>query len=187
VVEGDGVFVTIQSNTDSAMLARVMGSSVAYATNGVSATATSYEDVCSVPCNKVVDRNYKYVIQGVSGWGAKTSEFHLPRTDKVTLKVTSRSQGAYALGFLGGVLTLTGATVGATFWGIAASEGNDATVSIATTVVCGGLFIGSILLMIGNGTSVDTDTGQSLAKSTEVPKRTEPGFALTPSGVQVRF
>ena len=174
----NGVLVTIESNEPNATLARIAGTAVAYGAGGTTATAIGYEVVCTLPCNKVVDRNSKYVIQGVSGFGGNSSQFVLPARDSVVLKVESRSHGGFVLGFLGTTLSATALILGATFWGVGAAVDKDSfeTTGMIITLVSVPLLIGSIYLMAHNSTSVTTEKGESLAK-----KRSPTGVAFSPA------
>jgi len=173
-----GVHVTIESNEPNATLARITGTAVAYGSGGTTATAIGYEVVCTVPCNKVVDRNSKYVIQGVSGFGGNSGQFVLPARDSVALKVESRSQGGFVLGFIGTTLSATALILGGTFWGVGAAVDRDSfeNTGMIITLISLPVLVGSIYLMAHNTTNVSTDQGESLAK-----KRAPTGVAFSPA------
>lgn len=181
-----GVRVKVESNNPDATLARVTGTAVAYGSNGASASAMSTEVVCTIPCNRVLDRNSKYVFQGVSGFGAMSGQFALPARDAVTLKVDSRSQGGYVLGFMGTVLAGTALIVGGTFWGVGAAVDRPGfeTAGMVTTLISLPLLVGSIYLMIHNQTSISTEKGEDLAS---VPIHPRKGFGVAPQGLGWTF
>ena len=162
------VNLTIESNEPSAVLAKIVGRGVAYASGPggyASAASTDYEMVCTVPCGKAVDRNFQYVFQNVSGMGGLSGTFVLPSQDALTVKVESRSQSGYIWGFLATTLGATGATTGVTFLGVGAAAGEDSfyTGGLVTTAISVPILVAGIWLMVTNGTTVTTSDGEILA------------------------
>lgn len=179
-----GVRVTIESNRPDATLARVTGSAVAFGSNGATAEATSYEVVCAVPCNKALDRNAKYVFQGVAGLGSMSGEFTLPSRDAVQLKVNSGSQGFYVLGAVGAAVSAAVLGLGGGFWIGGAATGSDDLRSpgMVMTLASAPVLVVSLILLVANGTDVTTDKGEHLASG----PAGSPGPA-SPNGVGVFF
>ncbi len=184
------VRVTMESNEPKAVLAKIVGMGVAYASGPggyASASSTDYEMVCTVPCNKEVDRNYQYVIQNVSGFGGVSNSFVLPARNEVTLKVESKSQGLYVGGLLGGSFGASGLIVGLTFMGVGAGVDNGGFVKagVITTLISLPLTIWGFYSMSTNATSVVTEQSETLARA----PAEEPGvkLAATPMGVGLTF
>lgn len=168
----DSVVVHIESNKLDATLERVAGEGIVQAT-GPGGTATAhaadYQMVYTVPCDKPLDRNTKYVFRNVSGFQGMSGTFVLPPRDRVRLDVKSGPQGLWGLGVLGTMVGATGALVGGTFAvlglvahgdGSGKTEGGLVTLGISVPILIAGIY-----LMATNATSVTTEQGESLAKT----------------------
>ncbi len=167
----EGVFVTLDSNLPDASLAQVRSIGVATAWGpGGSATAHSvgFEPVCTVPCRKPLDRNYRYVVQHVPAVGGSTSSFILPDQPEVTLKVRGGSDSAYVWGFLGVVFGGTTALIGVCLLapGLAIDHPELTTAGAITTGVGVPMTAAGLWAMEKNGTEVHTDDGRRLVHDT---------------------
>ncbi len=190
---GAGVRVTIESNVAEATLARVASTGFASASGpGGSATAHSvgYEMVCTVPCDKVLDRNFRYVVQNVPAMYGTVGPFTLPAQPEVTLKVEAGSSSAWSWGLVG---MFTGGTVSATgvpllIAGLAADHDELTTTGAVMSVIGLPMLVAGIWAMAANGTEVRTGAGDVLAGDAGPDHRpTGPGTASTVRGLGWSF
>jgi hypothetical protein len=161
------VHVTLESNESAATLWRVTGRMLVCGAGGRCAAAATSEFVCVAPCKRLLDRNAKYVIQGVSGPARSTGEFVLPARASVTVRVESHSQTGFVLGTVFAGLSGSGLVVGGSLWGVGAGVGADglARAGLVVTLVSVPALLGSIYLIAHNMTDVTTDHGETLAKT----------------------
>ena len=184
-----GPTVHVESNKPDATLERITAEVTATASGPggmATAHAEEFQLVCTVPCDKTIDHNAKYVFRNVAGLYAKSGSFILPARDKVELRVNSGSQGGFMLGFFAVTLGIVGAGTGGLFAGIGA--GSDRPGWVAGGLVALGvsvpLLIGGIVLMGSNATSVTTEKGETLVKNGAPPG---PRVGLTASGLGAVF
>jgi hypothetical protein len=149
--------------------------------------------VCFAPCNKMLETNSLYIIQG-DGVRA-TTRFMLPDDrDEVTLDVQAGSTARVAGGAILLGAGLISAYIGALVWSAGSisntngfdqpGSGNNA-ISVGRTMVVvglGGAAVG-LYLALSSHTTVNSSTGSTFTRDTTRP-RAWPLLALTPRGLE---
>lgn len=181
----DTTVVTIDSDAPHTALYRITGQSIGLVTtprgNTGAVSVTHFERVCAAPCNRAVPAGDQYFVDAP---GMSTSRAFELDPGKAKLNVRGgnaflRGLGAYAGIYLGTTALVTGgalALVGA----ISSSKSSqDTLLPIGLSLAGGGAvaIAAGIVLVVMNGTDVETDDGRQLAKATRPS-----GPRLTPSG-----
>jgi len=170
------VQVHVESNTPDATLERVAAESTASATGPggtVTASGAAYELVCTLPCDKSLDRNAKYVFRGVSGFGGTSGSFVLPARDSVQLTVMSGSQQRFGLGVVGLAVGSGGVVVAGAFAIVGATSDSSGflTPGLVGLTISVPILVAGIVLMVKNGTTVTTERNETLAETRRRHKR----------------
>jgi hypothetical protein len=154
--------------------------------------------VCFAPCDKMLESNSLYIIQG-DGVRA-TSRFMLPDDrESVTLDVQAGSTARVAGGAILLGAGLLSAYIGALVWSAGSignspefsgttttTRPNDSAVSVGRTMVVvglGGAAVGLYLAMSSH-TTVNSSTGSTFTRDTTRRPRAWPLLALTPHGLE---
>jgi len=151
--------------------------------------------VCFSPCNKMLESNSLYVIQGDGV--RSTTRFLLPDDrDSVDLNVQAGSSARVAGGAIlmgAGIVT---AYIGLFVWAagvannsidssLAGMPRNDHSVAVGETMVVAGLAGGllGLYLAVSTHTTVTSSSGTTFTRDTTAPPRQRPRIALTPTGL----
>jgi hypothetical protein len=182
----DATVVTIDSDAPHTALYRITGHSIGLVVtqrgNTGAVSVTHFERICTAPCNRAVPAGDQYFVDAP---GMSTSRPFELDPGKAKLNVRGgnaflRGLGFYGGVYLGGTALVTGgalALVGA----ISSSKtSQDTLLPIGLGLVGGGAvaLAAGILLVVMNGTDVETDDGRQLATAPKPPK-----LRLTPTGL----
>ncbi len=178
--------ITIDSDAPHTGLYRITGQSIGLVTTSRGGTGavsvTHFERVCSAPCNRAVPAGDQYFVDAP---GMSTSRPFELDPGKARLNVRGgsaflRGLGAYAGVYLGTTALVTGGTL-ALLGAISSSKGTqDTLLPIGLSLVGGGAvaLAAGIVLVVMNGTDVETDDGRQLAKASKPLKLTPAGLVF---------